>query len=149
MKTTHTDKSIKLIEWLSADDMHSNSKEWLSELEFVKDEHLFLEDLIKSFTLQLIDKEHLEENKKVIETISSFKKENETLLKLVNNHKNNLKILVDGIDQPKEEEKYKNEHKHLTVTVHKFLKDYKLLKIQLFDIIKDIKKTGKQKRLLE
>lgn len=31
MKTTHI--RTKFIEWLSAEDMHSNSKEWLSELE--------------------------------------------------------------------------------------------------------------------
>ncbi|WP_299667797.1 hypothetical protein [uncultured Polaribacter sp.] len=148
MKTTHTDRSVKFVEWLSADDMHSNSKEWLSELKFIEDEHLFLEDLITSFTLQLIDKKHFSDNKKVIEAVHDFSKENDTLIKIVTKHQKNLKIIVDGIDQPKEEEKYKNEHKKLTLTIHKFLKNYKSLKIKLFDIIKNIKKTQKQKRLI-
>jgi len=149
METTHTDRSIKFIEWLSAEDMHSNSKEWLSELEFIKDEHLFFEDLIKSFTLQLIELQDFSENKKIIDAISSSNKENETLIKVVKKHEKNLKIMVDGIDQPKKEETYKNEHIDLTLIVHKFLKNYKLLKVELFDLIKNIKKTEKQKRLLK
>jgi Cdc6-like AAA superfamily ATPase len=149
MKTTHTDRSIKFIEWLSPNDMHGNSKEWLSELKFVEDEQLFFEDLITSFTLQLIDKQHFSENKKVIEALQSAIQEIETLVKTVTKHKNNLKIMVDEIDQLKEEERYKEEHKNLTVTIYQFLKGHKKLKTQLFDIIKDIKKTEKQKRLIE
>ncbi|MGK0412095.1 MAG: hypothetical protein ACJA1B_000284 [Polaribacter sp.] len=148
MKTTHTETSIKLIEWLSAEDMHSNSKEWLSELEFIKDEHLFFEDLIKSFTLQLIDEKHFSDNRKVIKAINSSSKENEILIKFVSKHENNLTILVDGIDQPKEEQTYRNEHRNLTVIIHKFLKDFKLLKLKLFNIIKNIRKKEKQKHLL-
>jgi translation initiation factor 2 gamma subunit (eIF-2gamma) len=148
MKTTHTERSIKFIEWLSAEDMHSNSKEWLSELEFIKDEHLFFEDLIKSFTLQLIDKKNFSDNRKVIKAINSSSKENEILIKVVSKHENNLTILVDGIDQPKAEQVYRDEHRNLTVIVHKFSKDFKQLKLKLFDIIKNIKKTEKQKHLL-
>jgi hypothetical protein len=148
MKTTHTDRSIKFVEWLSADDMHSNSKAWLSELKFIEDEQFFLEDLITLFTLQLIDKEHFSENKKVIKALHSSIQEDETLITTVTKHQNNLKIMVDGVDQLKEEDKYREEHKNLTVVIHQFLKEFQKLKIQLFDIIKDIKKNEKQKRLL-
>ena len=148
MKTTHTDRSIKFIDWLGTDDMHGNSKEWLSELKFVKDEQLFFEDLISSFTLQLIDEKHFSENKKVIEALQSSIQEIETLIKTVTKHKNNLKIMVDETYKPKKEERYKEKHKNITVTVYQFLKAHKKLKTQLFDIIKDIKKTEKQKRLI-
>lgn len=148
MKTTHTDRSIKFVEWLSTDDMHGNSKEWLSELKFVKDEQLFLEDLITTFTLQLIDKQHFSENKKAIEALQISIQEIETLIKKVILHQNNIEIMVDEIDQLKEEEKYKEEHKNVTRIVHQFLKEHKKLKTQLFDIIKEIKKTEKQKRLI-
>jgi hypothetical protein len=53
--------------------MHNNSKEWLSELNFIKDEHLFLEGLIKSFTLQLVDKNHFSENKKLLIQLAVLK----------------------------------------------------------------------------
>jgi len=56
-----------------------------------------------------------------------------------------LKIMIDEINQPKDEKEYKNEHRNITVIIHKFLKEYKLLKKDLFDMIK---KTQKQKRII-
>jgi hypothetical protein len=148
MKTTPTSSSIKFIKWLSAEDMHNNSKEWLSELEFIKVEHLFLDDIINSFALQLIDKTYFSDSKKIIEAINSSTKENEKLIKVIRKHENDLKIMIDGINQHKDEEAYKDEHRNITVIIHKFLKEYKILKKELFDMIKKIKKTQKQKRLI-
>lgn len=148
MKTTHTNRSTKFIELLSIEDMHSNSKEWLSELNFIKDEQLFLEDLIKSFTLQLIELQDFTKNKKIIDAISDSSKENEALLKVVKKHESKLEALVDGTNQLQKEKLYKEKHTDLTLTIHQFLTDYKLLKLAFFKVIKKIKKTQKQKRLL-
>mgnify|MGYP006896885623 FL=1 len=63
-------------------------------------------------------------------------------------HKNNIEILLDGIDQIKEEADYKKEHKELIIVVSDFYKDYKNLKTELFKIIKKIIKS-KKRRLLE
>ena len=35
----------KVVEWFSADRMHDMSKNWLSDLNFIKDEQVFLEEL--------------------------------------------------------------------------------------------------------
>ena len=144
-----TQIQVKFIEWLSAEDMNKASKEWLSELEFIKDEHLFFEDLIRSYTLQLIVGEKFSENKKIINTIDKSKEENNTLIRLVKEHENKLEIMVDGIDQLKQEEAYKNEHRTLIIEVSEFLKEYQNLKTALFKVIKNIMKSEKQKRLLE
>ena len=45
METTQT--QVRYVEWLSPEEMHKASQSWLSELQFIKDEHLFFEDLIK------------------------------------------------------------------------------------------------------
>jgi len=147
MKTTQTHTKFK--EWLSVEDIHNDSKEWLLELAFLKDEYLFFEELMKSYTLQLIDLQDYSKNKKIIDTISNYKKENNNLIKLVQEHVNKLEILVDGINKPKEEEAYKKGHKSLKVLVKNFLKENKVLKLKLFNIIKKIKKTEKQKRLID
>jgi len=57
--------------------------------------------------------------------------------------------MVDGIDQPKEEADYKNEHRRLIVEINDFLKEYRVLKKTLFSLIKNIKKEEKQKRLID
>lgn len=147
MKTLQT--RARYIEWLSAEEMHKGSKEWLSELEFIKDEHLFFEDLIKSFTLQLIKPEKFAHNKEIIDAINKSQKRNNLLIEAVKLHENALHIMVDGIDQLNEEVAYKNEHRGLIIKINEFLKHYRSLKLQLFDIVKKIKKEEKIKLLID
>lgn len=137
------------VEWLSADEMHNHSQEWLSELYFIKDEHLFFEDLIKSFTLQMVEPEKFSHNKEIIDAINRSQKKNNLLIEAIKVHENELEIMVDGIDQPKEEEAYKKEHKGLIIELNQFKKDYTILKKQLFDIVKTIKKEEKNRQLLD
>ena len=147
MKTTQT--TTKYVEWLSAETMHKNSIEWLSDLEFMKDEQLFFDDLVKSYTLPLIDSQYFKESKAIIDTLSKLQKKTSLLINYVKNHKNDLKIMVDGIDQPKEEAEYKNEHRRLIVENNDLVKEYRVLKTTLFSLIKNIKKEEKQKRLID
>ena len=147
MKTIQT--HARYIEWLSPEEMHKGSKEWLSELEFVKDEHLFFEDLIKSFTLQLIKPEKFAHNKEIIDAINKSQKRNNLLIEAVTLHESALHIMVDGIDQLNEEEAYKKEHRGLIIKINEFLKHYRSLKMQLFDIVKKIKKEEKIRLLID
>jgi hypothetical protein len=135
--------------WLSAETMHNGSLKWLSELEFAKIEQLFFNDLVKSYTLQLIDSKHFSESQKIIEQLRMLEKQNKTLLEKIKNHEGGLLIMVDGVNQVEEENAYKEVHAKLIITVDKFLKRYKILKTQLFSLVKAIIKEGKQKRLLQ
>ena len=147
MKTVQT--QARLVEWLSAEDMHMASKKWLSELQFIRDEQLFFDDLIKSFTLQLIDPKYFTKSKKVISEISKMQKKNDTLIETIKIHENELEIMVDGVDQIKDEINYKNKHRELIQLINEYLKDYQLIKKQLFKIVKIVMKQEKQKRLLD
>ena len=147
MKTKQT--YTHYIEWLSADQMHEASKEWLSELEFIKDEHLFFEDLITTFTSQIIEFGKFSDTKEIIDAINRSEKKNNDLIKAVKNHENNLQVMVDHLDQLEEEKAYTAEHKSLITTITDFLEAYKSLKSQLFDIIKNIKKIDKQNHLID
>ncbi|MCA0133378.1 hypothetical protein [Winogradskyella alexanderae] len=146
MKTIHT--KAKHTEWLSAEDMHDASKLWLSELQFFKEEQLFLEDLIKSYTLNLIDNNHFEESKKIIDKLSIEVKNTQVLLKAVIAHEKGLSIMVDGIDQLDEEAAYRSKHRNLIELIGEFKKRYQTIKKSLFSLIKLVMKEGKQKRLL-
>ena len=143
----NTEKHSRYVEWLNADEMHNKSKEWLSKLRFIKDEHLFFEDLIKSYTLDLLMPQNYFDSKEGIDRISKSKKHNKILIETIEVHKNKLLIMVDGIDQPEEEEAYKKEHLKLIIEISEFEKKYRKLKIELFDIIKTIKKHYKLRLL--
>lgn len=115
---------------------------------FIKDEHLFFEDLIKSYTLALIAPEKFSDNKALIDALNRSQKRNNLLIEAIKVHNNDLKIMVDGIDQPNEEKAYRKSHKGLILKIKEFQDSYKVLKSQLFDIFKKIKKDDKQQHLL-
>ena len=141
-------KTHDIIEFLSAEEMHKASVGWLRELEFIKDEHLFFEDMITSFSLQLIQNKGFEQNVEIIDVINASQKRNNSLIKIIKKHDKNLRLLVDGIDQIKEETVYKQEHRNLIEVINEHLKEYKSLKTQLFAIIKGVIKKEKQKKLM-
>lgn len=137
----------KYVAWLSAETMHKSYRKWLSELMFIKDEQLFFNDLIKSYTLPLIDAKNFEKSKKLIDYLSAIQKRTDVLIESVKTHETDLKIMVDGINQPKEEQAYKKEHKGLIILISEFHLEYNALKTQLFKLVKSIIKT--QKHLLQ
>jgi hypothetical protein len=141
-------KTHDIMDWYSADELHKTSQDWLVELEFIKDEHLFFEDIVTSFTLQLIDELGFEKDVEIIDALNMSQKQNNSLIKEIKKHDKNLIIMVDSIDQPKEEREYKKEHRKLMTKVSEYLKEYKSLKTQLFAILTDIFKKEKQKRLM-
>ena len=91
-------RNIKYVEWLSAEDMHKDTLDWISELEFTKDEHSFFENLVNLYTLQLIVTKKLSESSEIIDAINQSEKANILLLEAIKIHRNELQIMVDGID---------------------------------------------------
>ena len=83
---TKKERVVKYEAWLSTETMHSGSLKWLSELRFAKDEQLFFDDLVKSYTLQLIDSKHFTESKKIVEQLSTSQKETDQLINTIVDH---------------------------------------------------------------
>ncbi len=140
--------NIKYIETKSPDELHVESLNWISELKFIKDEQKFLEDLLKSYTIQLIENQNFSKNREIINDLTKIRKSGESLLKKLINHENELLILVDGIDQIKEEKHYRFLHSTYLLEVTNYFNDYKDIKKEIFSAIKEIMKHEKQKRLL-
>ena len=133
--------------WLTPEIMHRDSKKWLSELRFIKDEELFFCDLVKSYTIQLIQSKHFSYSKELVAKLKLVQTETLQLIDTIVCHEKGLKIMVDETNQVKEENNYRIEHGKLIITVTTFLHEYRTLKSQLFTFIKTIIKEGKQKRL--
>lgn len=147
MKTSQINP--KYIAWLSADDMHEASKKWLSELYFTADEHLFFQDLVKTYTLLLVNTETFSNTVEIIDALNRSQKRNNELIEIIKTHENDLEVIVDDINQPKEESAYKSEHRELANIMSDFYQEYTSLKSQLFHIIKNVIKKDKQERLLD
>lgn len=147
MKTPQTE--VKYVEWLSAEVMHTASRNWLSELLFAQDEQLFFDDLIKSYTLNLIDSKHFPKSKKIIDKLVNLHKETDKLIPTIKKHEVGLEIMVNKIDELDEEENYKNTHRELIVLVAEYFVNYRSVKKQLYKLIKAVIKEKKQKLLLQ
>ena len=141
METTQI--QTKFVEWFNAEDMHKTSKGWLSDLLFARDEQLFLDRLVKSYTLQLIDSKYFKKSKKIITKLNDIQELTLKLIEMIKQHLKGLQIMVDGIDQIKEEKIYKEEHRKLIILTSDFSRKNKKMKKELFHLIKNIMKEGK------
>jgi len=144
-----TMKKYKYIEWLNAEEMHDDSMLWFSELKFMRDEQLFLNNLVQSFTLQLIDSNIYEESKVIIENLQHAEKDIVPLFKKVQAHENQLEIIVDDVNQLKMEKAYLETHEELKIAMNDYTQKYREIKEQLFKLLTSIMKKEKQKRLLK
>lgn len=138
---------FKFVEWSSPDELHEESLLWRSELEFSKDEQQFLNALVKNHTLDLISGDTFNKSKKVISALAKEEKEVSALVARVVKHSNGLEILVDGVDQIKEEAAYKKDHYDLKIEVSRYYENYKQTKREIFELIKQIIKQKKQKQI--
>lgn len=141
-------QKYRYIEWLSAEEMHEASRKWMSELKFAKDEQRFLNDLVKTYTLQLIDKKVFDKSQKIINEIAKAEREIVVLMKKVQSHENLLEIMVNDVDELEMEKAYLETHWRLTDKIEKYMINYRNLKSALFRIISGLMKQEKQKRLL-
>jgi hypothetical protein len=146
MKTSG--KTHRYVEWFSSEEMHADAIHWLSELNFIRDEQMFLNSLIKSYTLQLIDKKIYDHSKDLVSNILDAEQEAVKLMKRVQAHENQLEIMTDDVDQPKMERAYLQTHKDLMGEMQQYAEKYRDLKKRLFNLLSAVIKKEKQKRLL-
>ncbi|MGB5238984.1 MAG: hypothetical protein WBM43_13070 [Flavobacteriaceae bacterium] len=142
------EKTHRYIEWISPEDMHTETVQWLSELNFVRDEQDFLNRLVKHYTIQLADARRLDKSRAIVGAILEAEKEVKVLMKKIQAHENQLNIMVDDIDQPAMERAYKETHKELMILMQRYLEEYRELKKQLFELVSKVIKKEKQQRLL-
>jgi len=147
MKSSEKIKSY--VEWLSAEELHYDSQNWMSKLNFAKDEQRFLQNLIKDYTLDLLDAKVFNEVKPAISDLKELENEHLQLHKKVKLHENQLQIMVDDVDQLKMEEAYVKTHMNLTIEMNNYFEKYQSLKTAIFNIISSVMKNRKQKRLLK
>ena len=129
--------------------MHSESKKLLLELYFVKDEQLFFEGLIETYSFQLIVNENFTQNRKLIERMNLLQKKNEKLIENLKDHENKLEILLNKNYQTINEIKYVLWHKNILKDIQDYLVEYRETKRLIFDMVKEIMKREKQKHLLK
>jgi hypothetical protein len=138
-----------IVEWYSAERMHEMSKNWLSDLNFIKDEQVFLEELITNYTQKILEDESLTRAQTATTALYRTKRGCEKLINQIVQHENDLRLMVDGKDEIEKETKYKEEHREITGVISSFYHDYKAVKFEIFELIKDIIKIDKMAHIIK
>lgn len=128
--------------------MHFSSLQWKSELNFIKDEHRFFEDMLKEYTMPLLESRLLSRVRELIQQLELSRKDLDKLEVKVKDHINQLQKLVETADESQEGKVYRQEHKDILNDVVHFSRQYKRLKKEIFDEVTKSIKQQKQKRLL-
>ena len=139
---------LKYIKWHSSEELHEDTVRCISELQFVIDELEFLKELVKEHTLDLIFEERFEKSRVIANELTNLRKEINDLVSKIQSHKNNLQTVLNAIKQPKELEDYKSIHYKLMFKAIALNAKFKILKNEIFILIKEILKINKSKRLL-
>ena len=128
--------------------LHEDTKIVFSQLEFINDELEFLDILIKEYTIELISDAYFEKSKGIAATMILNQKEVKELLLKVEKHSRKLEVLIDKTEVPDEMKNYKNEHYQLMFKIIGFNAEVKSLKKEIFNLITNIMKLNKEKKLL-
>jgi hypothetical protein len=140
--------NYRYIEWKTPDEMHFSSLQWKSELNFIKDEHRFFEDMLKEYTLPIIESQLFSRVKELIEQLDLSRKDLKLLEKRVADHIKKLRELLENTNEQREGHVYRQEHKEILNDVTHYSRQYKRLKRDIFQTVGRALKQQKQKRLL-
>jgi hypothetical protein len=122
--------------------------QWINELEFIKDEQIFLEHLLGSHFLELSTPELYEPTKKLIKNLKNIENKGNELKVTIKIHKKHIATLIESTGDTQKSESI-NEHIIIKKEFENYILNFKEVKKDIFDMIKEIMKKNKLKFLIK
>lgn len=140
-------KQIQTIFNNNIEQLHSQTKKWLSEIEFVKIEQEFLNELISDHIIGLCKSDNFKQAKLLLNGINHEAKLGTHLMAEIKEHRVNLSLLLEHIYIKKETD-FRKDHELLKIEVENYIQNFKYIKEQVFELVLFIMKNEKQQKLL-
>ncbi|SNR35601.1 hypothetical protein [Lutibacter flavus] len=131
----------------SIENLQSETKNWLSEIEYIKVEQEFLKELITDHIIGLCKSDNFSNAKLLLNGINHESKLGEILIASIKEHRINLALLIENIYLKKEDD-FRKDQKLLKIEVDNYIQNFRYLKEQVFELVLFIMKNEKQHRLL-
>ncbi|NLP58673.1 hypothetical protein [Lutibacter sp. B1] len=131
----------------SIDEIHHESMEWISEIDFISDEIRFLNNLLSSNYIDCLDAGLTKKTTIFLKKLDEYKKIGKTLHELINKHETILANLIET-NSVTSNINYLKTHKNLDNEVYNYFKKYKRLKKQIFEVVENRIKKKDQKKLI-
>ena len=129
----------------SIEELHHDSRNWLSEIEFINYEMKFLNKLLSSYYIDLLESGYDKRIKELVNKIVIEKKSGDALSKLILEHEKILSDLIQT-NSVTSNKNYLETHKKFEIEIIIFLGRYKELKTEIFRLIERILKKKRQKK---
>lgn len=126
---------------------HDQNNIWLEELEFVHDEHIFLEHLLSSHFLDLSSEKLFEPTKKLIQKLNDVEKMDNELEDEIQTHNKHVATLLESLQLYGKKDLVK-EHQRIQKDFDTFHLNFKYAKKKIYKMIKEIMKEHKKKLLI-
>jgi len=129
------------------DQLLLQTKKWTSEIDFIKVEQLFLNEILSEHIIGLCKTDNFQNAKLLINGIVHEIKLGRELYKNIKDHNVNLSLLMENI-YLKREDNFRKYHEELKTEVNNYTDNFKYLKEQIFELVLYIMKEEKKKKLL-
>ncbi|MEL4457036.1 hypothetical protein [Lutimonas vermicola] len=127
--------------------LHDSSITWISELEFMKDEQVFIEHLLSKHFLDLSSEKLYESTRKLIRKLKEVELSGEELLKRVRSHNEKIAAAIEKVKQNSERDLVKD-HMSIGKDFENLTLNFRYVKKKIFTLIKKIMIHHKQKLLI-
>ena len=131
----------------SIEELHNDSRLWLSEIDFVNDEIRFLNHLLSSNYIDFLDAGLLNKTKELIVKISDEKEAGTSLYKLIRDHERKLSDLIET-KSVTNNKNYLQVHEKFERKIDRYFKKNKEIKKQIFKIVEKVMRKKEQKKLI-
>jgi disulfide oxidoreductase YuzD len=142
-------KTKKSKDWFgrskSVEELHHDSINWLSEIKFINYEMKFLNQLLSSYYIDLLDSGYNDQIKELVDKIAIEKKSGDVLSKLILKHDKILSDLIQT-NSVTSNKNYLETHKKFEIEMNIFLGRSKPLKMKIFKLIERVIRKKKQKK---
>jgi len=127
--------------------LHSKTKYWISEVEFIRIEQDFLKELLSDHIIGLCDTNNFNKAKLLLHGINHEAILGETLIESIKEHQINLALLIENI-YLKREKLFRDNQEFLKNELKNYFENFKYIKEEVFELILLIMKKEKQQKLL-
>lgn len=130
----------------SVEELHNDSKEWISEIKFIRDEIRFLEHLLRENYIDCLSAGLYKKIETLVDKMSFERVAGETLEIVIKEQEAILSDLIKN-DSVSSNKNYLENHRKLEFEMDYFSKKYKRIKKEIFEIIEKVMKQKDQKKL--
>ena len=131
----------------NSEELHEESKQWHSEIQFITTEIQFLEHLLSANYINCIEVGLYKKIEVFVNQLLEEKKIGKTLIGIINKHEKILSDLI-STESVTSNKHFLDSYNKLEKELHNYTKNYSALKQHIFKIVETVMKKKSQKKLL-